>query len=256
MTFTALVMAASRGGAADALARAGGTTHKSLVKVAGIPMLTRVIAALSASPSIGRIYVSTQDPTDAAGTPATVIPSRPTLADSVIAAAAAMGDGAFPLLITTADNALHTPAMIEAFCAATRNAACDVTVAMTPAEIILARYPTGARAFHPFKDGPASSCNLYALCNPRALAAAQSFAGGGQFGKKPWRLIGAFGVATFALYKLRRLTLDDAMRRIGRAFGLNVRAVRLMYAEAPIDIDTPEDLALAEKILATRVDRS
>ena len=151
--------------------------------------------------------------------------------------------------------------MVDFFCAQSRAAGADVTVGMTPAAAILAKYPSGFRAFHRFKDGAASSCNIYGLMNARALAAAQAFAGGGQFGKKPWRVLQAFGFGTFALHLLHRLTLESAMTRIGHAFDLDVHAIDMPYAEAAIDIDSLEDLALAEKILrdsepVTPVERS
>jgi hypothetical protein len=170
----------------------------------------------------------------------------------VVAAVEAMPPDPWPLLITTADNALHTPDIVETFCTASMRLDTDVTVAMTAATTILAKYPSGQRAFHRFRDGAASSCNLYTLMNARAVAATQAFAGGGQFGKRPWRILRAFGLSTFVLHMLQRLTLDDAMTRVGRAFGLDVRAVRLPFAEAPIDIDSAQDLALAEEILRAR----
>ena len=58
--FTALVLAADRG-PDDPVARAGGMACKSLVPVAGIPMLERVIGALEASPWVDKIAVSLRD---------------------------------------------------------------------------------------------------------------------------------------------------------------------------------------------------
>jgi hypothetical protein len=218
-------------------------------------MLSRVLRALKDTPAIGQIVVSIESETllrsvpDSSG--ARFAPSRATLADSVLAAVATL-ENPWPLLITTADNALHTPEMLTHFCRASAAAPADVTVAMTPASVILGRYPTGLRAFHRFKDGDASGCNLYGLRDPRALTAVRAFAGGGQFGKKPWRIVRAFGVSTFVLHMLRRLTLDEAMTRIGCGFGLKAEAVALPFAAAPIDIDSVADLRLAEEILRER----
>jgi CTP:molybdopterin cytidylyltransferase MocA len=252
MTFTALVMAASRRGPTDPLAVAAGVSHKALTPVAGIPMITRVVQTLRASREIGRIYVSIEKPDlIPPGLDVTWVPSQATLADSVLSAVAAMGEP-WPLVITTADNALHTPEMIDVFCRETAAADADVTLGITPASVILAKYPDGVRAFHRFRDGEASGCNIYAMKTRKGLAAAQAFAGGGQFGKKKYRILFAFGVFAFVLHMLRLLTLDQAMGRIGKAFGLKCRAVRLMYAEAPIDVDNPRDLAMTEKILAQR----
>lgn len=263
--FTALVLAASRRGADDPVARLQGMSHKCLVTLDGVAMVARVIDALRATPEIGRIFISIEHAQILAQIPAlaerlargeiTVIESRATLADSVLAAIAAMdnsNDASYPLLITTADNALHTPEMIHTFCTHSRDMPCDVAVGMTAAATVLARYPSGQRAFHRFKDGAYSSCNIYILRNAKAATAARVFAGGGQFGKKPWRLIAAFGYGTFVRHMLRRLTLADAMARISTVLNITVRAILMPFAEAPMDVDNEADHALATEILRNR----
>jgi len=257
-------MAASRRGADDPVAVHAGVSHKCLAPVAGVPMIQRVIATLRATPGIGRIVVSVENAAILAPVPdlaaaiargdIIVVESRATLAASVLAAIEAIEAQVttYPLLITTADNALHTPEIVRTFCETSLALDCDATIGFTPAATILARYPTGQRAFHRFKDGDYSGCNIYMLHNARSAVAARAFASGGQFGKKPWRLVAAFGVGTFVLHMLRRLTLGDAMSRIGRGFGLEVRAVMLPFAEAPIDVDNAGDHALATEILKGR----
>ena len=51
---------------------------------------------------------------------------------------------------------------------------------------------------------------------------------------------------------LRLLSIDDALRHIGRKLGLDVTAVRLSNPVAGVDVDKAEDHALAEWILAGR----
>jgi len=263
-SLTALVLAASRRGADDPVARLQGLSHKCLVTLDGVPMIQRVIDALRGTPGVGRIFVSIEKPEILAQVPALAarlaqreiitVSSRATLADSVLNAIAIMEESGtpFPLLITTADNGLHTAEIVQAFCADSLHQSCDVSVGMTSARLVLDRYPSGQRAFHHFKDGAYSSGNIYILHTARAAAAARAFAGGGQFGKKPWRLVAAFGYGTFILHMLRRLTLAEAMARIGKGLGLDVRAVLMPFPEAPIDIDNAADHALATEILRAR----
>ena len=130
---SALVLAASRG-PEDPVARSEGVTHKCLVDVAGVPMLARVLEALQASPSVEGIAISIDDagvldalPTVTAAVEAgalTLLKSADTPSGSVLAAARAVER--YPLLITTADNPLLTPDMVEHFCRAARQAAADV----------------------------------------------------------------------------------------------------------------------------------
>jgi GTP:adenosylcobinamide-phosphate guanylyltransferase len=259
--FTTLVMGASRSGAEDRVAKAKGMAHKSLVPIAGKEMLARVIDALNAAENVGRIYVSIESDEVLQQSALLAemqkrgdfetIPSGPNLAQSVNIALQQISDP-YPFLITTGDNALHTPEIIDAFCdeAAGRNS--DAVVAITPAEVVLAKYPEGQRAFHQFRDGQYSSCNMYALLNSVAARGVRAFASGGQFAKNPKRMIGAFGILSFIFYKLHLLTLDRIMKRLSNVLGIRVEAALVRYAEGPIDVDNERDLALVERILAER----
>jgi len=261
MKFTALVLAASRRGAADPVAQIQGLSHKCLVKLNGVPMVQRVIAGLKGAAHIERIYVSIEDPAILRQVPALAamldageiktVSSEGNLAQSVYKAAAEI-DSPYPLIVSAGDNALHTPEMVDHFCAEVARTEADVFVGMTRAQLILDKYPGGQRAFHRLKDEAYSSCNLYALKTPRGLAAAEAFATGGQFGKKPERIINAFGLWAFLLYKLRLVTLDGVMRQISRAMKVDVRKALIPWAEGPIDVDNAKDYALVTQILETR----
>src|SRR6185503_11047970 len=56
--YTALVLAATRGGPRDPLAQAGGVSHKAFIDLAGKPMLRRVVEGVIDSGRVGRLIVS------------------------------------------------------------------------------------------------------------------------------------------------------------------------------------------------------
>lgn len=255
--FTVLVLAADRG-PDDPVSRAAGVTHKCLARVAGKPMLERVVAALAASPQVGRIAVSLRDtavldqlpalaPLEQAGrlqaVQAAGSPSR-----SVLQAAAELDDP-FPLLITTADHALLTREMVDHFCTASRASGAEVTAGLTAAGVLLARYPQSKRTYLSFRDERYSGSNLFALMSEPALALPQLWLRVEQQRKRPWRIAAVFGPVLLLGYLLRRFSLDEAMARISARLGLGVAAVKMPFAEAAIDVDKPEDLALVEEIL-------
>lgn len=256
--YTALVLAASRG-QLDPLARAGGVTHKCFIDIAGEPMLRRVVAAVMGSGRIGRTIVAIEPasidearailaPLSGADT-IEYVGSRENIGTSVAAVAR---PAMLPLVITTGDNALHTPGMVEYFCDALDDLAADVAVGLTPAQYVLDKYPEGNRAFHRFRDGAYSSCNLYALLTPRSIGGARIFNSGGQFGKKPRRLIGAFGLPAFLLYKSRLFGLRTVLGALSRSIGLRSEPVLMPFAEAPIDVDRIQDWELANRIVRER----
>lgn len=256
--YTALVLAASRGHL-DPLARAGGVSHKCFIDIAGQPMLRRVVAAVLGSDRIGRTLVVIEpesiDEARAilAGLPGAeaieYVPARGNIGSSVSAAATAE---LLPLVITTGDNALHTAPMITYFCDALDGLDADAALGLTPAQRVLDKYPEGTRAFHRFRDGAFSSCNIYALLTARSLQGARIFDSGGQFGKKPRRLIGAFGLPAFLLYKSRLFSLKTVLAALSRSVGLRAAPILMPFAEAPIDVDRMQDWELASRIVADR----
>ena len=229
--YTALVLAASRGNL-DPLARAGGVSHKTFIDIAGVPMLERVVRSVVESGRVGRVVISIED--DSAEEARRIlagiegaadflfVSSRENIGTSVIAAA----DPAWlPMIITTGDNALHTAELVADFCDSLDGVSADAGLGVTRAELILEKYPDGQRAFHRFADGSFSSCNLYAFLTAAAIGGARIFNSGGQFGKKPKRLIGAFGLFAFLLYKSRRVKLETFLRLLSRGLGISVAPV-------------------------------
>ena len=260
--YTALVLAASRG-SLDPLAQAGGVSHKCFIDIAGEPMLRRVVRAVAESGRIGKIIVSIEEDSiaDARGILAPIsgaeairyVASKDNIATSVVAAA---DPESVPLVVTTGDNALHTAEMVRFFCDAlgpVMAEGADGAIGLTPARYILEKYPEGNRAFHRFRDGRFSSCNIYALLTPRAIERGpEVFRTGGQFGKKPKRLIGAFGLLAFLVYKSRRFRLATFLKFVSRAIGLRTVPVLMPFAEGPIDVDRMQDWELANRIVRER----
>jgi hypothetical protein len=142
--------------------------------------------------------------------------------------------------------------MFAFFCDALDGLTEDAALGITPASYVLEKYPEGDRAFHHFRDGAFSSCNLYAILTPEGIEGAQVFKSGGQFGKKPKRLIAAFGLFAFLLYRSRLFTLRTVLRTLSRGIGVRTAPVLMPFAEGPIDVDRPVDWDLANRIVAAR----
>ena len=258
-TTTAVVMAGRREGSIDPLAAAAGLGDKCLVPVAGRPMIAWVLDALAAAPAIGRIIVSVNDPRlldtlpeaqalVAAGR-LSVVASRANLVDSLLAA---IEGAAFPVLITTADNVLLSPAAIAATCDGADAQAADVAVAFTTRTAVLAAHPEGQRRFYRFREDAYSNCNTYWIGSPRALAAAEVFRSGGQFAKHPLRIVQALGLINLIRFRYGIGTLNQAFRRFSRRFRLTIRPVVLSDGAVAIDVDNPRTLGVAETILTAR----
>lgn len=253
MTYSAVVLAGSRRGG-DPLAARFSEDSKALIPVAGKPMVRWPVEALLASPLVDRLIVVSQQPDrlrpvlpeDAR---IALRPSQATIAET-LAELVADRDARFPMLVTTADHALLTPAMIEDFAKAARGA--DLAIGVVEQRAVAARFPDAKRTWIGFKGGRYSGANLFAFGSDRVTAAIHRWRLVEQDRKKGWRVLGALGPALLlgALLKLR--TLDQSAAAMGRRLDLDIRAVRLSDPLAAVDVDKVEDHALAESLLKAR----
>lgn len=262
---TGLILAARRKGAVDPVAALQNKSHKCLVEIDGEVMLVRVIRSLLDSGQFERIHICIESPEPLRTVPQLAawldqdvirtVTSRGNLADSVLSAVdqiEAAGDSAFPLLVTTGDNALQTPELVGDFLNRFWPLSAEIGVAFTRDDVVLAEHPEAGLAFHRLKDGGFSADNIYLLKSPAALKAVKVFESGGQFGKRHIRLLTSFGLLPFILYKLKAITGAGLIRLIGRNLGVPIEMVLTPYAYGPIDVDNPSSFALCEKILRER----
>lgn len=247
MSVSALVLAGSRG-VPDPVALAEGTSHKSLVEVAGQPILARVVAALRDA-GIERIAVAADDPAVvrlALALGAQVLPPASGPSASVAAGFAHLGPG---MLVTTSDHALLRGQWVRDFLADAPGHA-DVAILLAPRPLVEAALPASRRTWLRFADGQWSGCNLFLLSSTRAQAAIATWQSVEANRKRPWRIAARLGLGTLLAYALGRLTLAEAVRRLGRGMGLAAEMVAARDGLAAVDVDKPSDLADVRRIAA------
>lgn len=244
---TAIILAGQRPGV-DPLAAAFDVNCKALIPVGGIPMVSRVFAALNAHPAISRIQVMAQD-VAAVGQAGDfqVLPSGPSIAATI---APLIADAREPLLITTADHALLDTDMLEHFIAQARGA--DLAIGLVERRTLLTSYPQNQRTWLKFRGGAYSGANLFWIGSPKIMPLLDVWKHVEQRRKRGRALLGAFGPLILIGVVLRLLTLESALTRVGKRFGLGIMPVILPQAEACIDVDSVADHALVERIIAAR----
>lgn len=250
---TALVLAGQRSGG-DPLANAYDVPHKAALPIAGRTMGEWVVEALRETPCIDRILVAADwrglgDRVPLmARAKAVPVAAYPTIGETVEAVLDAVPP---PLLITTVDHPLLTPAMIGEFLDKVPPDA-DGAVAVARAETVRQAYPEARRTYLRFRRARVTGCNLFLLQGPKARAAVRYWTRMDAKRKDPAAMIGALGFGSLLLWSFGLLTLDGAARRLSRRVGARLAVVEMSAAEAAIDVDKPEDLRLAEAILARR----
>ena len=247
---TALVLAGSRPGG-DPFAASFGVSSKALIPVAGEPMLLRPVRALLAAPEVRQVIVLAQQPELLGGALGqqpglSFRRSHGTIADT-LSAVCNDPETRWPVLVTTADHALLTPAMIAEFAAKAKGA--DIAVAFVERTGLLARFPDAQRTWLTFGKGRYSGANLFLLGTPAAERAIAKWRQVEQDRKKGLRVLASLGPALFMGAVLRLRTIHQTADALGRKLGIVMRAVEMSEPLAAIDVDKPSDHALVEAIL-------
>jgi len=258
MSGSILILAGRRPGAVDALAEAHGVADKCLVRVAGRPMIAHVLES-AADSDAERVLVSTHhaallddlnDPVvDLLGDRLIVVPAADNLADSVLAAA---GLARFPLLITTADNCLLTADTIAEIGVEATRLDIEAGVALARREDVLAVHPEGQRRFYEFSDVAVSNCNAYWIGHPNALRAAEAFRGGGQFVKKPLRVMRVFGLVNLLRFRFGLGPIHHIFGRLSRRLDVEIAPLLVSNGATAIDVDNERSLRVTEALMKRR----
>ena len=254
--FTAIVLAAQRDGRLDPLAAEAGVSHKCLVPIGGRPLISHVVGELALVRGLARIRISVEAGAEAAlrgaigelAVPLEFVAASPTIPDSLYAA---VEDDDGPFVVTTADNVLVTAAAVRRV-AERLFAGDDGVGALARKEDVLSAHPQGQRRFYKFRDGEYSNCNLYGLSR-RGLALAETYRSGGQFAKNPRRIVEAVGLANLVILRFGLVSLERAMARLGRRFGIRASAVVLEDGAHAIDVDNARTYGIAAQLLERRL---
>ena len=245
MAKAVLILAGQREGVIDPLCEAAGVSHKADVPVVGVPMLDRVISALTAAGLGNKLYVSGYSKSELKE-----VPSGKGPADSVALGLADIAE--YPCLVTTCDHALLTTDMVQSFLSGAEATGADICVGMATETVIQAEYPETKRTYLRFSDEAVSGCNLFYIANADGLKAVAFWQAVQHLRKNPLKLAQKIGVKIGLKYAAGRLTLLGAFEYASERIGITAVPVLLPFAEAAIDVDKPSDLELVEAILEAR----
>ncbi|MFQ5659626.1 MAG: nucleotidyltransferase family protein [Gammaproteobacteria bacterium] len=262
--FVALVLAADRTDH-DPVTREAGTVCKAIATVAGRSMVLRVLDALESSDAVGAIVLcGPPEPALAAcpelhrridGERVSWIMNLDSPCKSAEAGLAKLGGGA-PVLVTTADHALLSTEIVTQFAQESLLGSADATVALVEHDYISRAFPETHRTVIRMRDGRYCGCNLFTLLTERGRSLVSFWRQVEQSRKHPWKMVaGILGARAVLSYLFGALTLERALAQISKQLEMKLEAVVLPFAEAGIDVDTPSDRLLVERILEKRSDR-
>lgn len=258
--FTAILLAGKRSGN-DPVASIFGLEYKALVPMVGRPMIAYALDALRAAKSIGDIHIvfdgedelfgscgKLKKEMDAANVK--VVATAKSICESILKAIDETGQK-HPYLVTTADHALLIPEVVDYFCERAQHLS-GLGAGFVEEKYIKAMYPNSKRTYLPFRDTNLSGANLFAFMSPDSRKVLEFWKSVENERKRPWKLFKAFGFFNMVGLMLRLLSVKGAFKRASKVLDVETEAIRLPYAEAAIDVDSPRDYVQVTKILEDR----
>ncbi|MGB8519441.1 MAG: NTP transferase domain-containing protein [Candidatus Tumulicola sp.] len=239
------------GPADDVAALQPGAPNKAFVEIAGIALVGRVLAALRASASIGRIVVVAPPSTRSHPALAAADDLRP---DGVrIGESLRSGLSDLPpdlaVLVVASDLPVLDAVSVDDFARGVRELDADVVYGCVERRTHLARYPNVPHTWARLRDGTFCGGGLAAI-KPRALPLLERFIERlGAARKHPLRLASLFGWNVLARYAAGTLSIAQAEGRASRILGAPVRALVSPFAQTAVNVDRAGDVALANELV-------
>ena len=245
----------------DPLAAATGVSKKSLIPIAGRPMVSYVYDALDAVERIGFIVVVGL--TEADGVPfsekAVLHPGFGDLLDNGLGALDVIrghDSDVRHAVIASSDIPLVTSDVVDALIDACTPADHDLCYTVIEQSVMEVAYPNSGRSFRRFGEKAYAGGDLHMVSTGIDHANIERIRQAVSSRKSGLAQARALGLKTLVKFALGRLTLDETVDAAQRVFGLSGRVIVSPHASLGMDVDKPHQLELVRGILETGQQRA
>jgi GTP:adenosylcobinamide-phosphate guanylyltransferase len=159
------------------------------------------------------------------------------------------GGSADPILLTTVDHGLLTPRIVNTFVDAALASGADLAVGLVKHSQVMSEFPNTRRTGWRFTEGRYCGCNLFLLANVQGQSVMEFWQTVETHRKRPWRIVTALGLGTLLRYACGRLSLIQAFATLSAKLDVTIKPIVLDTGRAAVDIDTPQDLHLANQVM-------
>lgn len=255
MTVPVVVLAGGKNG--PEMQTATGVQNRALTPIGARTMLDYVTAALKGASSIDQIYVVGDVPPGASYHQVT---GGETLLDNLMAGlrAAEAGGSGERVLVSTSDIPFLTPAGVDDFVQQGLASGADLCCPFVSLALCRTRFPEMKRTAIKLREGQFTLGNVM-LVNPRFVLASQATIQQAYAARKsPLQMARLLGIGLLGRVILAQtvtpslLTIAALEKSVSRLLGNGCRAagIESRYPEIGTDIDKPDDVAVARRMLA------
>ena len=256
-TYPAVVLAGYSTEKPDPLAAAMGMDRKTLIPIAGKPMVYWVVKALRESPRIDQIYIvgmSEKDNVDF-GTDIIYVPNQNAHFENVMAGVDAVQahqpDAEFMLFASGDIPALHSET-VNWFVETCENMDGDFFYSVVEKEVMEAAFPDSRRSYVPVKEGKFCGGDLFfvriAIAHNNQDLVRELLARR----KSVFQQARLLGFRVIIKFLFRRLSVKDAEDLSERLLQARGKVVISPYADLGMDVDKPHQLELVRAVLEER----
>lgn len=227
---------------------------KSMISMAGKPMVQWVLDALSGSTLVDCVVlIGIDDPSRlACSKKMYTLPDKGSLIENIQQGAAFLQDlhpQETHVVSFSADIPTITPGIVDASIAEFRKAEVDIYYSVVERNVIERRFPGSKRTYFKFKDGEICGGDLNSFSKQAALNPDGLWAELISTRKNPLKQAALIGWDTLALILLGRLTFKSAVSRVCKRLGITGKAILTPFAEIGMDVDKPFQFEMVEKDL-------
>ncbi len=224
---------------------------KSLINIAGRPMIDYVMEALRRCSALNEIAIALPAGIDQAAFtdfPGRIIPDTRGVVNAMLKATELFDDEGY-LMAVSSDAPMISAQAIDDFVQKCENNPADLYYTIIPKTVTEAAFPGSKRTYFHLKEGAFTGGNVHMIKKSTFVdnlgLEEQIFA----MRKKPISLIRMLGIGFVLKFALGRLSITSVEEKAGSAFRAKMKAIITTYPELGVDVDKPEDLELAEFFL-------
>lgn len=239
-----------------------GIAYRPLLEVAGKPIISHVLAALSGSSRVDRVALVGPAPVLQVADELMVdslVPATESFLENLLLGVEAIvpdqaGDSEHVLVIT-GDLPLITSVAITDFVDRALAARAEVCYPIIPRESSERRFPGGRRTYIRLREGTFTGGNAVVLTRGFVTRSKELVSRLYSYRKSPVKLARLFGPSFILGLLMGRLTIEGLERRASAIVQARVAAVVIEQAELGFDVDKLDDLILARQVGASVLGR-
>jgi GTP:adenosylcobinamide-phosphate guanylyltransferase len=220
---------------------------KAMLDIAGKPMVQWVLDALCASQKVDNIIIMglTEKSGLSTSKPTHYLPNEGRMLANIVAGiqkTLELNPKTEYVLLVSSDIPALTGEMVDWLVAETEKTPADIYYGVIPRAAMEKRFPDSKRTWTHLKDMDVCGADINAVHVSMATEHLDTWEELIGRRKSPLKQAAAIGFDTLLLMLLRRLTLNDLVKRVSGRIGIRGRAIVWPWAEAGMDVDKPHQL--------------